>query len=159
MLETKWSTRTLTERRVRVVKNPASFSEGSGFKSRPGERMFRLRSFVVYSQSLQANAWIVSYNWATTDSFQIPSNSSFTYHNFIRRYIVWVLWKASLNKLQIRNTYIEKDSWMPAETLICLLSLLSIKYQSNKVSSLKTNTIQCSQTGLDCRCVTSVFVL
>jgi hypothetical protein len=33
-------------------------------------------------------------------SFQIISSSSFTYHSFIRRYIVLVIEKVSLNELQ-----------------------------------------------------------
>jgi hypothetical protein len=35
-----------------------------------------------------------------TASFHILSNSSFTYHPFIRRYIVLIAEKASLNKLE-----------------------------------------------------------
>jgi hypothetical protein len=38
---------------------------------------------------------------ATTASFNTLSNSSFTYHTFIR-HLVWVTEKASLNKLQIQ---------------------------------------------------------
>jgi hypothetical protein len=38
--------------------------------------------------------------YATTACFQIILYSSFTYHPLIRRYIVWVTEKASLNKLR-----------------------------------------------------------
>jgi hypothetical protein len=37
----------VTERRGRVVNTPASYSWGSGFKSRPGDRLSWLRFFVV----------------------------------------------------------------------------------------------------------------
>jgi hypothetical protein len=40
----------------------------------------------------------ITSNYATTDSFQILSSSLFTYRYFIRRYIVRVAEKASLNK-------------------------------------------------------------
>jgi hypothetical protein len=37
-------------------------------------------------------------------SFHILSESSFTYHPLIRRYIVWVTDKASINKLEINKS-------------------------------------------------------
>jgi hypothetical protein len=39
---------TPAECRCRVVKTPASYSGGPGFKSRPGDRLFWLRLFVVF---------------------------------------------------------------------------------------------------------------
>jgi hypothetical protein len=51
-------------------------------------------------QYFQTNNRIVHSNWATTVSYHIISNSSFTYQPFIRRYIIWVTEKASLNRLR-----------------------------------------------------------
>jgi hypothetical protein len=46
-----------TERRSRVVSTPASYSGDTGFKFRPGDRLFWLRFFVFF-QSVQANTGI-----------------------------------------------------------------------------------------------------
>jgi len=58
-------------------------------------------SFCGFIQSFQANAG-AKWNQATTASFRILSNSSFTY-SVIRLYIIWVTEKALLNTLQIKN--------------------------------------------------------
>jgi hypothetical protein len=44
-------------------------------------------------------------NYTSTASFHILSYSSFSYHPFIRRYIVLLTEQASLNKLQINITH------------------------------------------------------
>lgn len=59
--------------------------------------------FRDFLQSLHGNAGIEAYNWSTTASLHILSNS-FTYHPFIRRNTVWVskesvLKYATTNKL------------------------------------------------------------
>jgi hypothetical protein len=83
-----WTWRRKTEHRGRVVNMPALYLGNPGFKSRPGGRILQLRSFVVFlSPSRHIRDSIL--NYATTASFLIPSNSSFTYHPLIRRYIVW----------------------------------------------------------------------
>jgi hypothetical protein len=76
-----------TESRVRVVNISVLYSGGPRFISRPEDRLYWLRIFVV-SPSLQANARIVYENKATAASFSILSNSSFTYP-FIRRYSLY----------------------------------------------------------------------
>jgi hypothetical protein len=58
--------------------------------------------FSGFPQSLQANIGAVPYNLAIIGSFQIISNSSFTYHPIIRRCIVLITEKSSLNKVQKR---------------------------------------------------------
>jgi hypothetical protein len=65
----------------------ASYSGGPGFKSRPGDQLSLI--FVVFlshSRKILDSAL----NQATTASFQVHSYSSFAYHAFIRRYIIWV---------------------------------------------------------------------
>jgi hypothetical protein len=89
-----------TEGRCRLVKIPASYSGEPGFKSRPADRLSWL-VFRGFPEILQANAGIVPLSYTTASSFQFDSNSSFTYRCFIRRYIITVTGKASLNKLQI----------------------------------------------------------
>jgi hypothetical protein len=42
-------------------------------------------------------------NYSTTASFHVLSNSSFIYHPFIRRYIIWVTEKSYLNKLKMED--------------------------------------------------------
>jgi hypothetical protein len=88
-----------TERRGWVVKATDSFSGGPSFKSRPCDRLSS--KSLWFSPYFQANSGISTLKQATTASFQILSNSSFTYHRFIRLYVVWVTEKASLNELQI----------------------------------------------------------
>jgi hypothetical protein len=66
----------------RVVSNPASYSRGPGFKSRPGVRISWLRSF---PQSLQTNSTL---NYPTTASFHRLSNSLFTNDSVIRSNII-----------------------------------------------------------------------
>jgi hypothetical protein len=48
-----------TERRGRVVDTPASYLGGPGFKSWPGDRLFRLRVFRGFPHPLQVDAGIV----------------------------------------------------------------------------------------------------
>jgi hypothetical protein len=49
-----------TERRVRVVNTPASYSGSIGHKSRPGNRLSWLRIFGFFPQSLQATPGILA---------------------------------------------------------------------------------------------------
>jgi hypothetical protein len=49
----------LSERRCRIVNNPASYSGGTGFKSRPRRTAILIEVFRGFPQSLQANAGIV----------------------------------------------------------------------------------------------------
>jgi hypothetical protein len=78
-----------TERPNEVVNTSASYSGGPWFKSLPQDMLPWLRFFVVF-QSPQVNVGVVSYNWVTTGSLQIISNSSFACHPMIRRYTVFV---------------------------------------------------------------------
>jgi hypothetical protein len=47
--------------------------------------------------------WDSALNYVTTASYHTLSHSLFIYNHFIRRYIVWVIEKTSLNKLKIKN--------------------------------------------------------
>jgi hypothetical protein len=79
--------------------SPASNAGGPGLKSWSGHRLSWLKFFLGFPQALQAVAVIVPQ--ATAASSQILSNSSSTYHPFIRRHIVSFAEKALNNKLQI----------------------------------------------------------
>jgi hypothetical protein len=83
--------------RVHFHNAPASYSGSPGLKSWPRDR---LSCLILFVHSLQANAAMVSENYPATAFFQILSISSFTYHPFIRRYIVCVTERASINKVQ-----------------------------------------------------------
>jgi hypothetical protein len=90
---------TVTERRGWVINTP-SYSGGPGFKSRLGDRLSWV--FVdFFSPFSQKPGFYL--NQATSASFHTLSDSSFTYHPFIRRYVVLVTKKALLNKLQINK--------------------------------------------------------
>jgi hypothetical protein len=67
--------------------SPASNAGGPGLKSWPGHRLSWLKFFLGFTQALQAVAVIVPE--ATFAFSQILSNSSSTYHSFIRRHIVF----------------------------------------------------------------------
>jgi hypothetical protein len=93
------STCMLTERRGRMVNISTSYSGNSRFKCRPGDRLFWRRFFVVSSVP-PGKCWDNTLNYTTAASFHIFPNSRFTHNPFIRRNIVWVTEKASLNMLQ-----------------------------------------------------------
>jgi hypothetical protein len=57
----------------------------------------------AFTQLLLPNYWDNTLNYTTIASFYTLSNSSFMYHLFIRRYIVCVNEKVSLNELQINK--------------------------------------------------------
>jgi hypothetical protein len=68
----------VTECRGGVVSTPALYSGNLGFKSLPADRLSRLRVFVVFlSPSSECQDSTLKY--ATAASFQILSNSLFTY--------------------------------------------------------------------------------
>jgi hypothetical protein len=66
-----------TEHCGRVVNTPVSYSAGTGFKFRPGNRLAWLRFIVVFiSPSRQMTGWCLKLGY---DRF-LPSNLSSTYH-------------------------------------------------------------------------------
>jgi hypothetical protein len=75
-----------TERRGRVVDTATSGGLGSN-----------LGPMTSFPQPFQVNARTAALNYATTASFQILSNSSFTCHPLIKRYTVLVIKKSLLN--------------------------------------------------------------
>jgi hypothetical protein len=94
--------RKTTERRVRLVNTPATNSEIPGFISRSGERLSVLR-FSWFSSDPPGEFWDSTLKLCHYRLFpKILYISSFTYHPFIRRYIVCVTEKAPLTKLQVK---------------------------------------------------------
>jgi hypothetical protein len=94
--------RKTTERCVRVVNTPATHSEIPGFISWSGERLSVLR-FSWFSSDPPGECWDSTLKLCHYRLFpKILNISSFTYHPFIRRYIVCVTEKAPLTKLQIK---------------------------------------------------------
>jgi hypothetical protein len=89
----------LTERRRRVVNTPAMYSGGPRFKSPFGGRLSCLRFLWFFSVS-PGKCLDSIINKAITASFNVLSNSTFTYHPFIQRYAAWVTERAWL---QITN--------------------------------------------------------
>jgi hypothetical protein len=69
-----------------VVSTPASYKRRPGFKSQPGERLSRLRIFVVFSVP-PGECRYSTLNLTTTSSFWNYLQFSTHYH-FIRRYTV-----------------------------------------------------------------------
>jgi hypothetical protein len=75
-----------TERCSRAVKTPTSYLGGPGFKSRAGDRLPWLTTFVDFlCPSRQMSG---EYLKLGHDHLNFLSNSSFVYHPFIRRYIM-----------------------------------------------------------------------
>jgi hypothetical protein len=99
-----------TEHTGRIVNTPASYSGDPGFKSLPVDRLpdWRLSWFTPVPPG---KCWNSTLNQATTASFHILPNSSFTYRPFIRSYIVRVTEIAQLNELQTNNTRQRGEDW------------------------------------------------
>jgi hypothetical protein len=84
---TKLTDRNNTESYGRVVNTPASFSEVPAFKSRHRDRLYWLRC--LRFSSVPPGNWLDNNSKLGYDaSFHILSSSSFTYHSFIRRFLV-----------------------------------------------------------------------
>jgi hypothetical protein len=92
------STTNKTEYRGPVFNIPASISGGTGLKSQHGHPLSW--KFSWFSSVSLGKFWNRNLKLGHTASFHILSSSSFTYHHFIRRYIVLSHWKVSLNKVQ-----------------------------------------------------------
>jgi hypothetical protein len=86
---------------------PASYAGGPGFKYRRRDRLSWLRVFVVSAfPAGKCRNSVPTWSHVTTASFRILSNSSFTYHPFIRRCIIWVSEKASLNTTDLSGGWV-----------------------------------------------------
>jgi hypothetical protein len=92
---------TVTERCGRVDNTRASYSEGPGFKSRPGDGLSWARDFVFFPSSSRRIPGL--YLRLCNHRF-LPHLFQFIihYHPFIRRYVVWVIENASWNKIHIK---------------------------------------------------------
>jgi hypothetical protein len=93
------------ERRGRLVNTPTSYSGSPEFISRLRDRLFSLRFFVAVlrpSRRMLRCTLKLLHDFFLRNRF---NNLSFIYHHFIRRYIVWVNKKSSLNKLHTTNHY------------------------------------------------------
>jgi hypothetical protein len=92
-----------TESRSWVVSTPASYTVGPGLKTSALRPAILTEAFVWFSLVPSNKCRGRTLNYAMTASFHILSNSAFTYHPFIRRFIIWVTEKTSLNKPQINK--------------------------------------------------------
>jgi hypothetical protein len=90
-----WYTLAVTERRGRVVSIPASYSGGSGFKSRPWRPASLTYVFRGFTQSLHRDSVL---NQVTAASYKILSNSLFMWPPYHRHYMYSYL-KSEQSKL------------------------------------------------------------
>jgi hypothetical protein len=99
-----WLTRetAATECHGWMVNTPTSYLWGLGFKSQLRDRLSWLKFFMVFLSVPPAKCWDSTLKLSHYCSFQILSNSWFTYHPFTWWYVVLVTKKLPLNKIQIQ---------------------------------------------------------
>jgi hypothetical protein len=88
--------------------------EASGSKFPPGDRL-SWQVYCGFTQSLTAIAGMVSYNYASTASYQIRFISSSTYRPLIRHCTVCISEKASVNK----HNYDLRVKCFPGLNVVC----------------------------------------
>jgi hypothetical protein len=128
------STTSKTEYRGPVFNIPASISGGTGLKSQHGYPLSW--KFSWFSSVNLGKFWDRNLKLGHTASFHILSYLYFTYHHFIRRYIVLSHWKVSLNKVQGNKQITNKTLIVQLNRL---LKHLLIDFTSTRIiQTLKT---------------------